>query len=354
MLGRVCPRWSNLYRYFLSVLTLPLASSALIFAASSLPTAQSDTLQSFYIVSHVVSDAAPFWYDYVLDISPKDKDVRVRFLRVAPLNFACERSITVKAVERVVRNSGVQSLASTPLCSLEESSVASAIEVVSPNRMTSIDDAVRFTIVAQCEKETRVFDLPFGESIDFERLRKVNRSVARLWGLSAAIERHSFGKSFSFYGASASEDAAFQELGSELVPSLRSGIYDRAFSRSDSLSVLMTDYIGPTAKERPEYVELLDGSSLHLTKYVPPIYPPLASQARIQGKVELAIDVNAQTGEVRGLEVVSGHPLFVEPALSAARQWRFDPAHHLQGAIQATLRFELTCPPAIPPAISNP
>jgi protein TonB len=55
-----------------------------------------------------------------------------------------------------------------------------------------------------------------------------------------------------------------------------------------------------------------------------PVYPPLARQARIQGKVQLhaIIDKDGRVGE---LQVVSGHPLLVKAALDAVQNWRYQP-----------------------------
>jgi len=53
-----------------------------------------------------------------------------------------------------------------------------------------------------------------------------------------------------------------------------------------------------------------------------PVYPPLAQQARIQGTVRLKV-VIAKDGSVTNIEVISGHPLLVPPALEAVRGWRY-------------------------------
>ena len=55
-----------------------------------------------------------------------------------------------------------------------------------------------------------------------------------------------------------------------------------------------------------------------------PLYPPLARQARIQGKDQLhaIIDKDGRVGE---LQVVSGHPLLVKAALDAVQNWRYQP-----------------------------
>jgi protein TonB len=55
-----------------------------------------------------------------------------------------------------------------------------------------------------------------------------------------------------------------------------------------------------------------------------PLYPPLAKQARIQGTVQLEA-VIAKDGTIQQLRVVKGHPLLVQSALNAVRQWRYHP-----------------------------
>jgi len=61
-----------------------------------------------------------------------------------------------------------------------------------------------------------------------------------------------------------------------------------------------------------------------LISQIKPVYPPLARQARIQGTVRLHA-VIAKDGSVQRLEVLSGHPLLVQAALDAVRQWRYQP-----------------------------
>jgi periplasmic protein TonB len=55
-----------------------------------------------------------------------------------------------------------------------------------------------------------------------------------------------------------------------------------------------------------------------------PLYPPLARQARIQGSVVLHAIIDKE-GKVAQLEVISGHPLLVQAALDAVKQWRYRP-----------------------------
>src|ERR1700760_4778151 len=61
-----------------------------------------------------------------------------------------------------------------------------------------------------------------------------------------------------------------------------------------------------------------------LVNKVQPNYPPLARQTRISGTVRLHAII-AKNGTVEQLEVMSGHPLLVQAALDAVRQWRYQP-----------------------------
>jgi TonB family protein len=61
-----------------------------------------------------------------------------------------------------------------------------------------------------------------------------------------------------------------------------------------------------------------------LVHKVPPVYPPDAKKARIQGKVQLDA-VIGKTGEVENLKVVSGPKELQQSALDAVRRWTYKP-----------------------------
>jgi TonB family protein len=56
---------------------------------------------------------------------------------------------------------------------------------------------------------------------------------------------------------------------------------------------------------------------------VRPAYPPLARQARIQGNVVLHVIIT-KDGNVEQIDVISGHPLLIQSAVDAVRQWRYE------------------------------
>src|SRR5947209_310033 len=61
-----------------------------------------------------------------------------------------------------------------------------------------------------------------------------------------------------------------------------------------------------------------------LVNKVQPQYPPLARQTRISGTVRLHAIIG-KDGSVQSLTLESGHPLLVQAALDAVRQWRYQP-----------------------------
>ena len=71
----------------------------------------------------------------------------------------------------------------------------------------------------------------------------------------------------------------------------------------------------------PRVSHVMEGN---LIRRVQPEYPALARQARIQGTVVLRAVVNRE-GTIQDLQVISGHPLLVQAAINAVRQWRYRP-----------------------------
>jgi periplasmic protein TonB len=61
-----------------------------------------------------------------------------------------------------------------------------------------------------------------------------------------------------------------------------------------------------------------------IVRKVQPTYPPLARQARIQGKVILQAQISKE-GNIENLTLVSGHPMLTQAAIEAVKQWRYKP-----------------------------
>jgi TonB family protein len=72
-----------------------------------------------------------------------------------------------------------------------------------------------------------------------------------------------------------------------------------------------------------------------------PVYPALARQARIQGTVLLHAIID-KDGQVAKLEVVSGHPLLVQSALDAVKQWRYKPTQLNGDPVEVDTTIQVT------------
>jgi protein TonB len=59
-----------------------------------------------------------------------------------------------------------------------------------------------------------------------------------------------------------------------------------------------------------------------LVKMVPPVYPALAREARIEGDVVLSAVISKE-GKVRDVRVISGNSALTNAAVNAVKQWRF-------------------------------
>jgi protein TonB len=105
----------------------------------------------------------------------------------------------------------------------------------------------------------------------------------------------------------------------------------------------------PTAAPKlaaPQRVRVSQGVSegLLVNKVTPP-YPPMAKMARVQGAVVLQA-VISKRGSIENLRVVSGHPMLVQAALDAVKQWRYRPyllnGEPVEVETQITVNFSLT------------
>lgn len=84
---------------------------------------------------------------------------------------------------------------------------------------------------------------------------------------------------------------------------------------------------GAPPPPKPTQTRIRQGGAVQaamLVNKVNPTYPPLARQTRISGTVRLHAIIS-KDGSVQQLEVVSGHPLLVQSALDAVRQWKYRP-----------------------------
>jgi protein TonB len=84
---------------------------------------------------------------------------------------------------------------------------------------------------------------------------------------------------------------------------------------------------GAPPPPKPAQTRIRQGGAVtaaSLINRVQPSYPPLARQTRISGTVRLHAIIS-KSGTVQQLEVISGHPLLVQAALDAVKQWKYRP-----------------------------
>jgi TonB family protein len=106
------------------------------------------------------------------------------------------------------------------------------------------------------------------------------------------------------------------------VPGGVAGAGPRIVADRDGVPVTQSD---TAALSTPQRIRVGGNvQEVNLISKVSPVYPPLAKQARIQGVVHLTAIIG-RDGAVQNLEVISGHPLLVPPAIDAVKQWIYKP-----------------------------
>lgn len=125
------------------------------------------------------------------------------------------------------------------------------------------------------------------------------------------------------------------------VPPSPDGIVGPPVGTANLTSLINTPTPRPMGMKRVVISNLDPGM---LLRRVQPEYPITAKLAHVQGDVVLQA-VISKTGEITGLQVLSGHPLLVTAAVDAVKQWRYRP-YKLNGEAvevetQVVVRFRL-------------
>lgn len=81
---------------------------------------------------------------------------------------------------------------------------------------------------------------------------------------------------------------------------------------------------------------ILQGTAI---RKVQPVYPAIAKAARVQGPVQVQVEISEE-GQVTSAVVLSGHPLLRDAAVQAARQWLWRPT--LLGNVPVRVQGVLT------------
>lgn len=78
-----------------------------------------------------------------------------------------------------------------------------------------------------------------------------------------------------------------------------------------------------------------------LIRRIEPLYPDIAKQARIQGNVRIDAIIDT-SGRVVEMKILSGHPLLATAALSAVREWLFEPTLLNEQPVPVVLEVTVT------------
>jgi len=117
----------------------------------------------------------------------------------------------------------------------------------------------------------------------------------------------------------------------------RTGVFVRAI-------VLLTVTLGVCfAQDAPKKVSKAEGLNA-VTAKVPPDYPQIARQLKIEGSVELEAVV-AENGTVEKVNIVSGNAVLTKPAADALKKWKFAPftadGKVVKAVVPVTLSFRM-------------
>lgn len=305
-----------------------------------------------YVVTQSFSDFGPQFFYRIVDVKQDGSDSIIRYVRLAQSNLYCAGwPMIVQAVERRITGKTPSDLfkRNNP-CAVNPDELHIAARKYA--RKEAIFESSSFGIVAQCGSSSLALDLPVAAQIDLKRMKVTRRKIAQLWELAAQITSNlSEGDRDVFQ-----DSLGFQQDGEKVVPALLSGKYDGGLIEAtrgnagtwppQSFRDLLDNYKGPiTAGEIEASVtpQLVDAGAYRFTNFMVPKYPRLALLSRLQGKVELRVRVQTDTGEVKTVSATSGHPLLKPHAVEAVRQWRFAPNSVPSEEIDMILDFALRC-----------
>jgi protein TonB len=81
-------------------------------------------------------------------------------------------------------------------------------------------------------------------------------------------------------------------------------------------------------------------AAAQLAHRVQPSYPDEAVKENISGTVKLNVII-AKDGKIQQIQVISGHPLLVQAAIDAVRQWEYQPTLLNGQAIEVDTEIEV-------------
>jgi TonB family protein len=152
------------------------------------------------------------------------------------------------------------------------------------------------------------------EALWLEQADRHGRDVRVLLNAARAVEQYDVDAARRLYSRARQIDPNNPEPTSKLAEldanAFRLDALARADSKLDEQEPFQRVRVGAAVQET------------RLIKRVEPVYPP--EQVHIHGTVKFNAIIGPD-GRVKNLQLVSGHPLLVAPALEAVRQWEYRP-----------------------------
>jgi TonB family protein len=182
--------------------------------------------------------------------------------------------------------------------------------------------------VVDCGAERRLFEVPTVHRRAVARNSKSLLALADLTDRLAAVD---------LWRVEAG-DADTRAAGAAAMPRLLAGDFDTALPEPKVLRGLLAEYRGPQPIGRKHRVLWREPADLEPVELTLPVYPKIAVQARVQGRVRLDVWLDSATGDVRDVESVDEVPLLSIEAVKAARQWRF-PAGTVGEPLRVVLEY---------------
>src|ERR1700685_1904058 len=123
------------------------------------------------------------------------------------------------------------------------------------------------------------------------------------------------------------------------------GSLDTSNSNNQAISGIMSTPAASLPNQAPPALKVCQGVSQGLLiKSVPPAYPALARQMRVQGSVQLLANIG-KDGSITKVSALSGDPLWERAAIDAVRQWKYKPYYlddqPVEIQTQITVNFKL-------------
>ena len=81
-----------------------------------------------------------------------------------------------------------------------------------------------------------------------------------------------------------------------------------------------------------------DTGARKLRNKVAPAYPEMAKRMSVSGAVKLEVVV-AANGSVKAVRPLGGHPMLIDAAVSAVKQWRYEPG--AEEVVPVEIKFTL-------------